>query len=83
MVALIRLKKDFPYPADFKERVRQFNNDLVSDHSQFIADLMRSVPGLKITRFDVDLAPSTEGGSYETLIAERDRMHENSLHYAA
>lgn len=83
MVALIRLKKHFPYPADFKERVRQFNNRIVNDNAKFVADLMQAVPGMKITRFTNSEATDDESSRHDALIAERDAMHDNAVICAA
>lgn len=82
MVALISLK-GFPYPAEFRERVRQFNNSLVTDNAKFIADLMHAIPGMKITRFNVETCPEDKTAAYEALIAERDLMLENAQRRAA
>lgn len=83
MVALIRLKKSFPYPADFKERVRRFNNGIVTDNAKFVADLMQAVPGMKITKFTNSEATEGEASRHDALIAERDAMHENAVICAA
>lgn len=83
MVALIRLKKSFPYPADFKERVRQFNNRIVNENAKFVADLMQAVPGMKITRFTSSEPTDDESSRHDALIAERDAMHENAVICAA
>ncbi|MBK4736034.1 hypothetical protein [Noviherbaspirillum pedocola] len=83
MVSLIVLRKGFHYPPEFRERVRQFNNSLVNDNARFIADLIKSTPGMRLHHFDVDGPAASESEQHDALKAERDALHQQSLGLAA
>lgn len=83
MVSLIVLRKGFHYPPEFRERVRVFNNSLVTDNASFIADLIKSTPGMRLHHFDVDDAAATESAQHDALIAERDALHQQAFGLAA
>ncbi len=75
MVELIRLKKAFPYPEKFVASVKSFNNALVNVNAKPMADLLIAVPGMKLSRCEVENASDAEQLQFAVLMAERDNYH--------